>query len=377
MITCAPNFPQGKLYEGYKNKLYQRETVDGIDVIRVWSFITANEGFSKRVFDYLSFAFSAFIAGLFVRSDIILATSPQFFTTLTGFGLSLVKRRPWIFELRDLWPESIVAVGAAKNRAVIKFLESLELFLYRRATRVVAVTEAFKTNLVSRGIPETKIHVITNGVDLTRFSQQGKEAALLSELNLRGKFVVSYIGTHGMAHGLDFIVGAAAKVQDPDVHFLFIGDGAEKNSVVRKARELNLSNVTFLDPVPKEAVARYLSICDVALVPLRRSDTFKSVIPSKIFEAAALQKPILLGVDGQAREIVENYDAGVYFEPENEQDFLHKLQLIKEHPQLMEKAKNGCLALAKDYDRTTLAERMLDMIKPLVPAEKRELDEAR
>jgi len=166
VITCAPNFPQGKVYEGYKNKLYQTEMIDGIKVIRVWSYITANEGFTKRVLDYVSFAFMAFWVGLFQKHDVIIATSPQFFTTWAASAISKIRRKPWIFELRDLWPESIRTVGAMKQSRVLDWLEKVELWLYKDASRVVAVTDAFKKNLIDRGINAKKIDVVTNGANL-------------------------------------------------------------------------------------------------------------------------------------------------------------------------------------------------------------------
>ena len=167
VITCAPNFPHGNVYEGYKNKLYQKEYIDGIEVIRVWSYITSNSGFVKRVLDYVSFGVMAFFVGLFTKHDLIVATSPQFFTTWAAWGLSKIKRKPWVFELRDLWPESIKTVGAMKQGKAIDFLEKVELGLYKSCNKVVAVTDAFKTNLISRGIDALKIEVVTNGSNVT------------------------------------------------------------------------------------------------------------------------------------------------------------------------------------------------------------------
>lgn len=366
VITCAPNFPKGKVYEGYRNRLYQQETIDGIRVIRVWTYITANEGFAKRILDYLSFAFSSFFAGLFQKADIIVATSPQFFTTWAGFALSRLKRKPWIFELRDLWPESIRTVGAMEQSRILDMFEKIELFLYRKAARVVAVTDAFKRNLVARGIDADKIHVVTNGANLDLYQERGRNEALLEKHGLKGKFVVGYIGTHGMAHSLEFIVSSLDKVTDEEIHFLFIGDGAKKADVVRLAQAKGLRNVTFLDPIPKEMVAEYMSITDIALVPLLKSDTFKTVIPSKIFEASAMRKPILLGVEGQAREIVEGYGAGICFEPENEIDFLAKLQQLKNDAGLYGTLQEGCSRLALDFDRKRLAEKMLAILEDAV-----------
>ena len=363
VITCAPNFPHGNIYEGYKNKLYQKEMMDGIEVIRVWSYITANSGFVKRVIDYVSFAFSAFLVGLFSKYDIIIATSPQFFTTWTAWGLSKIRRKPWIFELRDLWPESIKTVGAMKQGRTIEILEKIELALYRDATRVIAVTDAFKTNLTSRGIEANKIDVITNGSNVELFYPRPKDQELLERFNLNDKFIIGYIGTHGMAHSLDFIVSSIANIKDESIHFLFIGDGAMKQKIVELANSLALKNITFLDSITKDDVPRYLAICDISLAPLKKEDNFKMVIPSKIFEASAMQKPTLLGVEGQAQEIIEKYNAGLCFEPENEADFIQKVMLLKNDPANYHELQKGCIKLAEAYNRKKLAAQMLSIIQ--------------
>ena len=363
IITCAPNFPHGKVYDGYKNKLYQKEYIDGIEVIRVWSYITSNSGFIKRVLDYISFGVMAFFIGLFKKHDLIIATSPQFFTTWAAWGISKIRRKPWVFELRDLWPESIKTVGAMKQGKVIDILEKIELGLYKSCDKVVAVTDAFKTNLISRGISKDKIEVVTNGSNMELFYARPKDMELLESLNLKDKFIVGYIGTHGMAHSLDFIVNSIAKVDDNDIHFLFIGDGAMKKTIVDIAKESNIKNITFLDPIKKDDVPKYLNICDVSLAPLKKEDNFKSVIPSKIFEASAMQKPTLLGVQGQAQEIIEKYNAGLCFEPENKKDFLEKLNILKSDTIKYEALQKGCVELAIDFDRKLLAKKMLNILK--------------
>lgn len=364
VITCAPNFPQGRVFEGYKNRLYAKEDMDGITVIRVWSYITANEGFLKRILDYLSFCLTSFIFGLFQKCDIIIATSPQFFTAVSGSFLSIFKNRPWIMEVRDLWPESIKAVSAMKTDSkVFVFLEAIERWLYRRAAAIVVVTDAFKERLMEWGVDGKKIFVVKNGVMLDKFKYLPKNEGLVSQLHLRDKFVIGYIGTHGMAHKLDFIVQSAAGIDDQRIHFLFIGNGAEKEKVKSLAGELQLNNCTFLDSVPKEVIDQYISVTDVALVPLKRSDTFKTVIPSKIFENAAMLKPILLGVEGEARSIIEKYNAGICFEPENEADLIAAIhKLISDRP-YYGSLQEGCSRLAEDFDRRTLAATMLDIVR--------------
>jgi glycosyltransferase, family 1 len=364
VITCAPNFPQGKVYDGYRNRLWQQETVDGIRVIRVWTYIVANKGFLKRTLDFISFSVSSFLAGLFVNADVIIATSPQFFTALSGRTLSFWKRTPWIMEVRDLWPESIKTVGAMKDSPVIRYFEWQEKRCYNSARRIVVVTDSFKRKLTERGIPAEKLFVVKNGVDRSLFVPTGiKDSEIIRRLGLDGKTVVGYIGTHGMAHKLDFILRCAEKLQitRPEVHFLFIGNGAEKDNLRNLKNVLGLRNVTMLDSVPKSEVRRYISVLDVCLINLRKSDLFTTVIPSKIFENAAMEVPILMGVEGEAKEIVEGYGAGLCFEPENEGDFMARLDEICKS-EFHARLKEGCRRLASDFDRKNLANDMQTII---------------
>ena len=364
VITCTPNFPHGKVYEGFKNKLISREEKEGIKVIRVWTYITVNEGFLKRILDYISFAVMAFLAGLWVRTDIILATSPQFFTAVAGRWLSFFKFKPWIMEVRDLWPESIAAVGAMNKGKIYKFLEWIELRLYKSAKKIIVVTDTFKRKITARGIDASKIDVHKNGVILDLFEPRPKDKELMeANPQFYGKKVFAYIGTHGMAHGLSFILNSLPKLQEslPQAHFLFIGEGAEKENLLRQAEDLKLSNVTFMPFVPKHEVVRYLSLMDVALVNLKKSDTFKTVIPSKIFEAAALQKPILLGLEGETKGIIESFNAGICFEPENDKEFIAQCHKILENQNYLEYQK-GCQELAGSFDRNQIALQVLETI---------------
>ena len=363
IITCAPNFPQGRVYAGYKNKLFQTEVMDGIKVIRVWSYITANKGFIKRTLDYISFSVTSFFAGLLQKTDVIVATSPQFFTALSGRTLAFWKRLPWIMEVRDLWPESIKTVGAMKDNIFIKYFEWQEMRCYKSAKQIVVVTDSFKKTLISRGVAEEKITVVKNGVDKTLFEPMTKDKEIIDRLELSGKKIIGYIGTHGMAHRLDFILHCAKKLEgNNNYHFLFIGAGAEKENLLKLKEELHLMNVTMLDPVPKTEVKRYISILDVCLINLRKSDLFLTVIPSKIFENAAMEIPILMGVGGEAKDIIDSYGAGVCFEPENEADFIAKLDMLVSDTSIYEKCKAGCRRLAADFDRKVLADKMLDII---------------
>lgn len=362
VITCAPNFPKGKVFDGYKNKWKQKENIDGIKVIRVWSYITSNSGTVKRILDYISFCITAFLASLFVKTDLIIATSPQFFTAVGGYLSHVFKRKPWYFEIRDLWPESIRAVGAIKNPKILDLLEKIELFLYRKADKLIVVTDSFKENMINRGIEPNKIKVIKNGIHVEAMRSVKVDAKIRKELGLEGKFVIGYIGTHGMAHKLDFVV-QASKALPKDVVFVLIGDGAEKAKLTSLKNKIQAEKVLMLDSVPKEEIVKYVHALDVALVNLKKSDTFKTVIPSKIFENAALEKPILLGVEGESKALVESYNAGIAFEPENQEDLIAKIKLLQSDRDLYRSLQDGCLKLAKDFDRKNLALKMLNIIE--------------
>jgi hypothetical protein len=368
VITCAPNFPKGRVFEGYRNALWQKAEVDGIRVIRVWSYITSNEGFVKRILDYLSFMVSATMASLFVRRvDVVVGTSPQFFTACAAWAVGLLKRRPWVFELRDLWPESIKAVGAMKDSATIRALERVELFLYRRADRIIAVTHSFKETLIRRGIDGSKIDIITNGVDLENFRPLPRNVSLTRNLGLEGCFVAGYIGTHGMAHGLETLLEAAAMLQNrpdaADIRLLFLGHGAEKAELVRLSQRMNLRNVLFIDSVPKSEVALYWSLLDVSVIHLRKTELFDSVIPSKLFECMGMGIPVLHGVPGESAEIVRRTHVGEVFESGNARQLVDGLIRLKTNPDLHTRYRTQGPIAGQQYNRTDLAKRMLDILK--------------
>jgi glycosyltransferase involved in cell wall biosynthesis len=369
VITCAPNFPRGRVFDGYRNRLWQEESLDGIRVIRVWTYIAANEGFALRVLDYLSFMLSAFIASLLVpRVDVVVGTSPQFFTAVAAWGAAAAKRAPFVFELRDLWPESIKAVGAMKQSWAIKGLERLELFLYRRAARIVSVTHAFKENLIRRGIGAEKIEVVTNGVDSSRFSPRPKDAELQKQFGWRSCFVVGYIGTHGMAHALETLLTAMVSLanhpQGHDVRMLMLGDGARKIQLQAKAAELGLSaTVRFVDTVPKADVARYWSLLDSSIIHLQRTPLFTTVIPSKLFECMGMGIPVLHGVAGESAGIVQREGVGLVFEPENAEDLVASILRIKQDAHLLGQLSRAGLHASTRYDRKVLANRMLEVLR--------------
>lgn len=364
VITCFPNFPKGKVFEGYTNKLYKKENIEGITVIRVWSYITENNGFLKRILDYVSYALSSFIFGLFVKTDFIIATSPQFFTAISARMLSLFRRIPWVMEVRDLWPDSIAAVGSMeKNSKAFKILKKIEHHLYESASKIIVVTDSFKEYLLrDHQIKPEKVGVFKNGVLVSNFNKSNPNEIIKSKkmLGLENKIVFSYIGTHGLAHGLRFILESISKIPNPNLHFLFIGDGAEKQNLIKYSKSLHSKNFTFLNSVKKSEIPLYIDISDYSLVNLKKSDEFKNVIPSKIFENIAMYKPIILGVEGESKKLINNYEVGVCFEPENKESFLNAIIEIEKIN--MKVFKLNCDEMLKDFNRDNIAEKMINFL---------------
>jgi len=320
VVTTAPNFPQGQLYRGYRNRWRQAEDMDGIRVIRAKSFIAPNRGTLLRTLDFLSFmATGTIVACREPRPDVVVATSPQFFTAVAGWLVGAIRRAPFVFELGDIWPASIVAVGALREGAALRLMEQLELFLYRSAACVVALTPAFKRNLERRGINPSKIAVVINGVDLDRYSPAERNQNFEHDWGLENAFVIGYVGTHGMAHGLTNVLDAAERLRDaPRIRFMLVGDGAERDRLIKAANKRGLANVIFVPPQPKKMMPGVWSVCDVALVHLRNLEVFTEVIPSKTFEAMAMGLPIVLALpEGEASRILAADGAGVHVPAED------------------------------------------------------------
>tara|TARA_X000001036_G_scaffold322459_1_gene300909 strand:- start:1329 stop:2564 length:1236 start_codon:yes stop_codon:yes gene_type:complete len=366
VITCVPNFPEGKVYSGYSNKLFQKEVIEGINVWRVKTFISANEGIFKRSIDFLSFMFSSFIFGLFAKKvDCVIGTSPQFFTVISSYGLAKLKRVPFIFELRDMWPASIAAVDVMKKGRIINILESVELFLYKKADLIISVTRSFKTELIKKGINEDKIRVVMNGVDLRRYQPATiKDKDLAKIYGLKDKFVAGYIGTHGSAHALDKIVYAAKiLINYPNIRIIFAGGGAERIRITELVKREKLHNIVMIPRQAKEDMPKLWSLCDVSLIHLKDVSLFRTVIPSKIFESMGMGLPIIISVPlGEATKIVTESESGIVVPPESPKDLANAILKLNE-PHLYQKLSNGSKNSANKYDRRVLAAKMLSHIK--------------
>lgn len=368
IVTCAPNHPAGTLYPGYRNRLWQEERIDGVRVIRLWTWLAANEGFLPRIANYVSYLLSVLLwMWRLPRADVVLSTSPQFFCGLAGLFLRR-KRRPWVLEIRDLWPESIIAVGAMRRGRVIRLLEWIERQAYRKADLVVSVTDSFVAHIRARR-PEGPIAVIKNGVDLALFGAPDGAAAeaFKATHGLTGKFVAAYVGTHGMAHGLGTILDAAEALKHrDDIAFLLVGEGAQRETLIAERDRRGLGNVVMLGQQPKSAMPAIWAASDAALVLLRRVETFKSVLPSKMFEAMALGCPMILGVEGEARALLDQSGAGIPITPESTAELVAAVTHLAAHPDEAERLGNaGRHFVTAQFDRQLLARAYLDRMEIL------------
>mgnify|MGYP003738809329 CR=1 FL=1 len=372
VITGAPNVPDGVVYPGYRNRLCpQEERLDGVRVVRVWTWLAPNRGAIRRIANYVSYMGSAFLWALFRRRpDVMIATSPQFFCGWTGVLLRAFRRIPFVLEIRDIWPESIGAVEAIRNRAVLRFLEGMERIMYRSAQRIVTVGDGYRRRLLERGVAADRMAVITNGVDRDLLTARPPDPGPLRRAwKLDGKFVCSYIGTIGMACGLDVLIRAGRRLRAAgrtDIVLVAVGDGAVRETLEKEAREAGLDNLIFTGRQPKETMPDFLALSDVCLVHLRKSGLFETVLPSKIFEAAGMARPILIGVNGDARDLVERAGAGVAIEPEDDAALVEALIRLADHPEegraMGEKGRAYVLA---HFDRDGLAEEYLKLLESL------------
>ena len=371
VLTCVPNLPDGIVYEGYRNNLWQRETIDGIEIIRVWTFLAANKGTIRRILNYVSYMFAATIAGVLVkRPDLVIATSPQFFCGLSGAIISKIRRIPFILEIRDIWPDGITAAGGLTNaKWAIRLVEFLASCLYRSALKIITVGDGYKQKLEEKGISKDKIEIIPNGADSSKYFPCKPNKDLIEHFSLNGKFVCSYIGTIGMSHGLSIVLRAAKILREEGndrILFMLVGDGAERLDLEKFASDTKLNNIIFTGRQPKELVPQLLSVADVCLVHLRKMELFKTVYPSKIFEAAAMAKPIILGVEGFASKLIREAGAGICIEPENEVELLEALGKLKKNSNLRRAyGASGRKYVNKHFNRDKLAAEYLRLIVDL------------
>ncbi len=372
MIAEVPNHPSGIIHPCYRGKLYERAIFEGIDVIRVWVKASSTKTFGRRMAFYLSYMFMAIWAGLFIsrkKYHVIYSTSPPLFVGAVGFVLSFLRRVPFVFEVRDLWPESAVVLGELNNPLAVKWATRLEEICYRRARRVVVATQGIRRRLIDRGLPPESLVFIPNGASLNVFQprpQQAKQRR--AALSLNGKFIVLYAGILGVAQGMESLVEVANQLSnDAQIHFLFIGEGPKKAEVAALVERAGLTNLTLLGEKPQADMPGYFSAADVALVPLRRLELFQGALPSKMFEAWACACPVILSVDGEAREVLEKAQAGIYAPPQDTVAIAAAIINLKKHPDVrLDMGERGRQFVIENFSREKAAQTLEHLLRSIV-----------
>jgi colanic acid biosynthesis glycosyl transferase WcaI len=375
VLTTVPNYPTGVVPPEYRGHLIQREVLEEVRVIRVWSYTTPNRGFLRRIVAQLSFGCLAPLLGSKAvgHPDVIIVESPPLFDAVAARLLAWYRRCPFIFLVSDLWPASAVQLGMLRNRLLIGLAERLEWSTYQRAGSVWAVTEGIRRSLLQRGLSPERVFLLTNGVDTMQFRPMPRAQAR-AELGWDNRFTVLYAGTHGLAQGLETVLTAAEYLKDhTDIRIVLVGDGAVKADLVIQARERDLKNVTFLDPHPHKRMPLLLAGADICLVPLKRVPLFEGALPSKMYEAMACARPIVLGVEGEARRMVEQEaGAALAVEPENAEALASAILSLRESPQEAEAlGRRGRTFVEKHFDReqltTELEKRIAELLEKKEP----------
>lgn len=366
VVTCFPNHPTGVIPEIYKGIRYKHEMMEGIHIHRNYVYATPNKGFIKKCLGHISFMFSSVVFSMkkINKPDVIITSSPTFFSMFSGYYYSLREKAPFILEIRDLWPAAIIELGVMKEGLLTNILEKMELFFYRKSKRLIMVTSSFKDNVVRRGINADKVYVITNGVNQEMFYPRVKNQSLIQKYGLKNKFIISYMGAHGISQNLGTILKVAKKLKtDEDIHFLFIGEGAEKDQLKKIAKEENINNVTFIDSQAKEMMPDFYCISDICLIPLKNIEIFKTFIPSKMFEIMACGIPIVASLEGESADILKESNAALVVEPDDSEAIKKALLELKNNEVLYRQLKeNGPKFVEENYSRKKLAEKYLEII---------------
>jgi glycosyltransferase involved in cell wall biosynthesis len=367
VITGFPNHPTGVIPPEYRGRLIQDERISGIRVLRNWLYATPNRGFALKTLGHLSFMVTAVAMGLprLGPIDVVIASSPTFFTAISAWVISRIKRVPMVFEVRDLWPAVFVDLGVLRNPMLIKTLEAKEMFLYRKTAAVDTFTESISRTIVQRGISAEKVHVIPNGADIETYRPDIGGRPMRQKLGLEDKFVVSYMGSHGISHGLGAVLDAAALHRDQtDILYLLIGEGAEKEMLQAKQASLGLKNVRMLPHQPPESMPGLYAASDICLVPLRDVPIFETFVPSKLFEILAMGRPIIGSVRGEARSILERSGGALIIPPEDPVALVSAIDALRNDPaRRAEMGRAGRVFLEANYSHAALAERYLHVLQ--------------
>ncbi|MFI5203083.1 MAG: glycosyltransferase family 4 protein [Flavobacteriales bacterium] len=373
ILTAMPNYPQMKLYDGYKGKFYRKEVMDGMTVHRGWIYVSKSKSVFKRLLNYYSFVFSSFWIGLFKlkRHDVLICESPPLFLGKTAFLLSRLKRAKLIFNVSDLWPESAEKMGIVKNRFFLWIASRLERFMYKRSWIITGQTQGIVKSISNR-FPKKTVHWLPNGVDPLFYNPDREKGSWREDNGFKpNDFILLYAGIIGHAQGLEVIIDAAKRLREyTSIKFVLVGNGPQKEELLKLRKEAGVEQVYFFDSVPKDKMPDLVSAADVAIIPLRKLDLFKGAIPSKIFESLAMKKPILLGVDGEARDLfITEGNCGLYVEPENAVELANAVLKLADSPQLIKQlGENGRKYVEAKFSRDKIAHEFHQFIKQRHPS---------
>ncbi len=358
VVTSAPDHPEGELYDGYDNGWLQTEQRGDVDVLYTKTITSSSGNLMRRSLKFVWFMLMSLVVGLrYTSPNAVVATSPQPLTGVSAWLLARINRAKFVYEIRDLWPESILAVSDFDNPVVIWLLDTTISFLYRRADTIVVVSQAFIEPMVEDVVDPTKIEYYPNGIDLDFYQVDDDLPAVLDEFD--EQFTVSYVGTIGRAHGLSVVLDAAPKLYD--VQFVIVGDGAEREELEQRAADID--NVVFTGRRPKEEVPYILGESDAALVHLKPREIFETVIPSKLLEAMAAGLPVILGVRGEAQRILTEADGGVTMEPSNEEELVEAVRYLQEEGRAQTFGTNGREYVVEEFNWEHIADEYLSLLK--------------
>lgn len=362
ILTALPNYPRGEIFEEYSGKKVVLEEIEGIKIIRTNIYATKSKSFTKRLRNYLSFTFSAVFQGAkhINKQDVIITESPPIFLGMSGYILSKLKKAKFIFNVSDLWPESAIKLGVLHNKLFIKMSVWLEEFCYRKAAAVCCQTQGIVDDIVNRGFNKNKIHLITNGVDTNLFKKENRDENFRREIGIENKFALCYAGIHGLAQGLQVIINAADIVKaEENIHFVFVGEGPEKQELISMVKEKGLVNVTFLPLQPKSNMPKIVASMDAAIIPLKKLEIFKGALPSKMFETLASEIPIILPVQGEAEKLINSANAGIVVEPENAKEIAESVLKLYNDIELRNVlGENGRAYVMENYARENITRKL-------------------
>jgi len=370
IIGSDSNYQTG-LRTAERKGLYVEQVIDGVRVLRAYSAQTLHRSYFWRFISFFSFMFSSVWAALQVKdADLIMGTTPPIFQAVSAWFVAFVRRKPFLLEVRDLWPEFAIGMGVIKNPVLITIAHSLEKFLYARATHILVNSPAYRDYILGKGVPEKKITFIPYGTDINMFNPNTDGSSIRENLGLKDKFLVLYAGAMGQAHDLYTVLRAAERVNDEaHIHFVFFGDGKERANLEAEAQRLGLKHVLFAGTYPKKQMPSVIASSDVCLAILQNIPMFRTTYPNKVFDYMAAARPTVLVIDGVIREVIESSDGGVFVKPGND-ELLAKtiLELSKDPGRVKQMGENARAYLVKNLDRREKMDETLQLLKSLVRA---------